>query len=383
MIREALAQPTVDTLDLPDSCFEPVPNAALGDPPPKTKPIGFFMDAFIRLRRNRLSMISFWMIVSVVALSIAAPLFSGHTYYGQNPELRDLPPRMPGLERLGVADGTRVLTNRRKASVENAALYPPGSVLELRNERVVNGVPVVDAVVDMYALNGAKDTYFWFGSDYLGRDLLTRLFWGARISLVIAFFAVMTNIVIGLIYGSIAGYYGGTVDMLMMRFAEILSGIPYLVVVMMFILLFGTGMFSIIFALTITGWIGTAQLIRAQFYRFKGREYVLAAKTLGVRDRTLIFRHILPNSLGPIITRAMIAIPGVIFSEAFLAFIGLGLQAPKPSIGILLSDGQKVLLQYPYQTFFPAVLISVLMISFNLFANGLRDALDPTKRGEE
>jgi oligopeptide transport system permease protein len=152
---------------------------------------------------------------------------------------------------------------------------------------------------------------------------------------------------------------------------------------MMFILLFGTGIISIILALTITGWIGTARLIRAQFYRFKGREYVLAARTLGVPDRTLIFRHILPNSIGPIITRAMISIPGAIFSEAFLAFIGLGLQAPKPSIGVLLSDGQKVLLQYPYQTLFPALLISLLMISFNLFSNGLRDALDPTQRGGE
>jgi oligopeptide transport system permease protein len=200
---------------------------------------------------------------------------------------------------------------------------------------------------------------------------------------LIAFLAVLTNVFIGIVYGSIAGYYGGKTDMLMMRFAEILSGIPYLVMTMMFILLFGTGIISIILALTITGWIGTARLIRAQFYRFKGREYVLAARTLGVPDRTLIFRHILPNSIGPIITRAMISIPGAIFSEAFLAFIGLGLQAPKPSIGVLLSDGQKVLLQYPYQTLFPALLISLLMISFNLFSNGLRDALDPTQRGGE
>jgi len=141
-------------------------------------------------------------------------------------------------------------------------------------------------------------------------------------------------------------------------------------------------MVSIVLALTVTGWIGTSRLVRAQFYRFKGREYVLAARTLGVKDRALIFRHILPNAIGPIITRAMISIPGAIFSESFLAYIGLGIKPPNPSIGILLSDGQKVLLQYPYQTVFPAVLISLLMVSFNLFANGLRDALDPTQRGE-
>ncbi len=372
-----------EVLNLPDNLFEPVPPSQIGDETFETKPIGFLKDAFIRFTKNRVSVLSSWCIVVIILLSIIAPYFTPYTYVQQNVELRDMPPRIPVLEKYGIADGTRLLTNRRKASVMDPAIYKPESILEMRNERDVNGVAVVDVLVDFYAYKGAKDTYYWFGSDYLGRDLFTRLFWGSRISLLIAFFAVITNVIIGIVYGAIAGYYGGTVDMLLMRFAEILSGIPYLVVVTMFILLFGTGMFSIIFALTVTGWIGTARLIRAQFYRFKGREYVLAAQTLGVPDRALIFRHILPNSMGPIITRTMVAIPGAIFSESFLAFIGLGLQAPNPSIGVMLSDGQKVLLQYPYQTLFPALLISVLMISFNLFANGLRDALDPTQRGEE
>lgn len=372
-----------EILNLPDHLFERVPESEIGDETFETKPIGFFMDAFIRFTKNRVSVLSFWLIVVVIVLSFIAPYFNDYTYVQQNVALRDMPPRIQVLEKYGIADGTRLLSNRRKVSVLDPAIYAPESIKEIRSERVVNGVEVVDVLVDFYAYKGAKDTYYWFGSDYLGRDLFTRLFWGSRVSLLIAFFAVITNVIIGVIYGAIAGYYGGTADMLMMRFAEILSGIPYLVVVMMFILLFGTGMFSIIFALTVTGWIGTARLIRAQFYRFKGREYVLAARTLGVPDKALIFRHILPNSIGPIITRAMIAIPGAIFSESFLAFIGLGLQAPNPSIGVMLSDGQKVLLQYPYQTLFPALLISVLMISFNLFANGLRDALDPTQRGEE
>lgn len=372
-----------DILNLPDSGFVLVADSQFSDGALPTTPIGFFKDAFIRFTKNKVSVFSFWMIMTIIVLSLIAPSFNSYTYIKQHVELRNMPPRIPVLERFGIADGTRLLSNRRKVNIENPDRFPPESVLEVSNLRVVNGIEVVDAVVDMYAYYGAKDVYFWFGSDYLGRDLFTRLFWGARISLLIAFFAVLTNIIIGTIYGAISGYYGGAIDNVMMRITEILAGIPYLVVVMLFILLFGTGMFSIIFALTVTGWIGTARLIRAQFYRFKGREYVLAARTLGVPDRTLIFRHILPNSIGPIITRAMIAIPGAIFSESFLAFIGLGLQAPRPSIGILLSDAQKVLLQYPYQTLFPALLISVLMISFNLFANGLRDALDPTKRGEE
>ena len=365
--------------DLPESYFELVAKPHIGDETFKTQPIGFYKDALIRFTKNRVSVLSFWMIVGIIFLSIVAPYFNEYTFVQQHIGLRDMPPRIPFLEKHGIAAGNRLLTNRRLSSISE---YPQEAIIEIHNERVVNGIAIADVLVDFYALRGAKDMYFWFGSDYLGRDLFTRLFWGSRISLLIAFVAVITNVFIGVVYGSIAGYYGGRTDMLMMRFAEILSGIPYLVVVMLFILLFGTGMGSIIFALTVTGWIGSARLIRAQFYRFKGREYVLAARTLGVPDKKLMFRHILPNSIGPIITRAMISIPGAIFSEAFLAFIGLGLQAPNPSIGVLLADGQKVLLQYPYQVLFPAVLISVLMVSFNLFANGLRDALDPTQRGE-
>ena len=212
---------------------------------------------------------------------------------------------------------------------------------------------------------------------------MTRHFRGALISLLIALFSVGTNLIIGIIYGSVAGYYGGKIDMILTHVAEILDGLPYIVVTILFMLLFGSGMFSIILALTVTGWIGTARLTRAQFYRFKGREYVLSARTLGIPDYRLIFRHILPNTVGPLITRAMIAVPGAIFSESFLAYIGLGIKPPEPSIGILLSTGQGVLLQYPYQTFFPAVLISVLMIAFNMLSNGLRDAMDPNHRGEE
>ena len=169
--------------------------------------------------------------------------------------------------------------------------------------------------------------------------------------------------------------------MVMMRFAEIVQAFPDIVVMTLFIMYFGNGLLAIIMALVVRDWVGTATLIRAQFYRFKDSEYVLAARTLGTKDAVLIFRHILPNAIGPIVTRTMIAIPSAIFAESFLAYIGLRIRAPEASLGVLLSHAQTVLLQYPYQTVFPAVLISVLMRSFNLFGNGLRDAFDPTQRG--
>ena len=239
-----------------------------------------------------------------------------------------------------------------------------------------------DIKVDYYKYCGLEDgTYFWMGTDYLGRDLWVRMWRGARVSLAIAFISVICNVFIGIVYGSIAGYYGGKIDMVMMRITEIIGAFPEIVVVTLFILFFGTGMLSIILCLVVQNWIGTARMIRSQFYRYKGSEYVLAARTLGVKDMALIFRHILPNSIGPIITRAMIAIPGAIFTESFLAYIGLGIRAPESSIGVLLSQGQKIMQQYPNQVFFPAVGISLLMIAFNMLSNGLRDAFDPTQRG--
>ncbi|MBR1685156.1 MAG: ABC transporter permease [Clostridia bacterium] len=373
-----------DIANLPEEDFSLQVREHTLDEIGKSSSAGFYRDALRRLRQSRASIISFWIILVIIVLAIVVPNFTGYTYTQQNVSGKNLPPRIPYLEKLGIADGTMVLTNRKKSSLDNTKRFPEGSVLEIVREYTANNTDVVDVKVDYYIYNGVSPTeYHWFGTDYLGRDIMTRLFMGTRISLLIAFISVITNVIIGVIYGSVAGYYGGKVDMVLTHFAEVLDGLPYIVVTILFMLLFGSGMFSIILALTVTGWIGTARLIRAQFYRFKGREYVLAARTLGVPDRQLIFRHILPNTVGPLITRAMIAIPGAIFSESFLAYIGLGIKPPEPSIGVLLSVGQSVLLQYPTQTLFPALLISVLMIAFNLFSNGLRDAMDPTLRGEE
>ncbi len=370
--------------NLPASAFESLHQEDIKDEKFQTKPIGFFKDAMIRLSKDAVSMISLTMILLIVILSLLIPNITGYTYTQQNVAQTNMPPKIPGLEKLGIADGTYVLKDRRKDKLDDTDRYPEGSVLETLNEHEVNGVIMCDVKVDYYAFCGAPaDEYHWLGTDALGRDLMTRLFRGARISLLIAVITVFTNVFIGVVYGAVSAYYGGKVDIFMTHLAEVMDGMPYVVVTILFMLVLGAGIFSIILAMTVTGWIGTSRLIRAQFYRFKGREYVLAARTLGVPDRILIFRHILPNCVGPLITRSMIAIPGAIFSESFLAYIGLGIAPPNPSIGILLSDGQKVLLQYPYQTVFPAILISVLMIAFNLFSDGLRDALDPTKRGEE
>ena len=346
------------------------------------KAIGFFKDAMMRFCRSKVSIIAFVGIIVNLCMAIVMPMTSRWGYNDQDLNRINLPLKMPGLENVGILDGTRWLTKRRVDSLNDTTRYPEGCILKVINHRNVQGVEMCDIKVDYYKYSGLEDgTYFWMGTDYLGRDLWVRMWRGARVSLAIAFISVICNVFIGIVYGSIAGYYGGKIDMIMMRLTEIIGSFPEIVVVTLFILFFGTGILSIILCLVVQNWTGTARMIRSQFYRYKGSEYVLAARTLGVKDMALIFRHILPNSIGPIIPRAMIAIPGAIFTESFLAYIGLGIRAPESSIGVLLSQGQKVMPQYPNQVFFPAIVISILMIAFNMLSNGLRDAFDPTQRG--
>lgn len=234
-----------------------------------------------------------------------------------------------------------------------------------------------------YGFKSSESIYFLFGTDQLGRDMWSRVWSGTRVSLLIGLFVALVTITVGVIYGSISGYYGGTIDLVMQRFAEILSGIPWIAIMTLVVLYLGANLFSIALALVLTSWIGTSNMVRSQFYRYKGREYVLAARTLGAKDRRLIFKHILPNALGPIVTSSVLIIPSAIFSESMISYLGLGI-SKGVSIGKLLADGQAVgITTYPYLTIFPAITISLLMISFNLFGNGLRDALNPSLRGVE
>ena len=349
----------------------------------KTISRGFFADALFRLRKNKAAILAFWILVFLVFMAIAGPSMSGYTYREQNPDFTNMPPRVPYLEKLGIFDGSHVLAKRRLDTLDDPEKFPEGCIIGYSNQQEVRGVTLVDVEVNYYKYIGAEDQYFWFGTDNLGRDIWTRLWRGARISLIIAAVSTLSDVIIGIVYGAIAGYYGGKIDFYMMRFTEILNAFPRVVICTLFIMVFGSNMFSMILALCVRGWVGTARMIRAQFLRYRGREYVMAAETMGVPDRALIFRHILPNSIGPLITRTMVNLPSAIFTESFLAFIGLGLAPPEPSIGTMLSAGQKVLMQYPYQTLFPALVISALMISFQLLGNGLRSALDPTQRGHE
>jgi ABC-type dipeptide/oligopeptide/nickel transport system permease subunit len=232
-----------------------------------------------------------------------------------------------------------------------------------------------------YKLHGYSSMpYFIFGTDASGFDYFKYLFSGLRTSLMLGVLCAAINITVGLIWGAISGYFGGWVDMLMERFTEILGGVPWLVMMTLCIVLLGQTFWVFLLALCLTGWMGVAGMTRSQFYRYKGREYVLASRTLGASDTRLIFKHILPNAVGPIVTGSVLLIPSVIFDEASVSFLGLGLKGFK-SFGVALSDAQKVMSTAPYMIVCGSIIVSLLMICFNLFGNGLRDAFNPSLKG--
>lgn len=229
---------------------------------------------------------------------------------------------------------------------------------------------------------------FLFGTNNYGQDILTRLARAARFSILLALGVSSINMFIGAIYGAIEGYYGGAVDLIMERIADVLSYVPFIVVSTLFQLHLSrkVGVVpALLFAFILTGWLGMAGRVRMQFYRYKNQEYILAARTLGASDARLMFKHIFPNALGTLITSCALMIPSVVYSESNLSYLGIiNLDsATLSSIGSMLSAGQPMLASYPHMILFPAILISLMMISFNLFGNGLRDAFNPSLRGTE
>ncbi|MCG8513015.1 MAG: ABC transporter permease [Halanaerobiales bacterium] len=221
----------------------------------------------------------------------------------------------------------------------------------------------------------------WFGTDRLGRDLWVRNWMGARISLSIGFIATIINAFIGAVLGSISGYYGGKLDLILMRIIDVLYGIPYIIVAILVMVVLGAGIKSLIIALVIIGWIGSTRFARGQVLQLKEQDFVASAKVLGSSDFKIIFKHILPNMIGLLVTNLTMAVPRLIFAEAFLSYIGIGIKPPECSWGSLAKAGAEVFRVYPYQMFIPAFFVSTTMLALNLLGDGLRDALDPKFRG--
>lgn len=309
----------------------------------------FWADAWHRLTENKTAVASLVILVVIVVIAVFAPVLAPHDPLAQNPRVANLPPKIPGLENFSWFNGEAI--NR-------------GGVLYDAYERAGLGA----------------DVYYYMGTDALGRDLLSRIMYGTRISLIIAFVAAVINLLIGVSYGLISGWKGGKVDQWMQRLLEVISGIPNLVIVVLMLLVLEPGLMSIIITVALTSWVSMSRVVRAQTIRLKQQEYVLAARVLGQSTTQILMNHILPNVLALIVIQIMFALPSAIFFEAFLSFIGIGIPAPSASLGSLVNEGYKTFRFLPHLMWYPAGVISILMLAFNLLADGLRDALDSKLR---
>lgn len=312
----------------------------------------YWQDMITRFAQNKGAIIGMICIIFIIVMAVIGPKISGHTYSSQVIQHQNLPPRVESLEKLGIFDGTEKMHTSTGVVKENKYVSPDKET-------------------------GFEKVYYWFGTDVLGRDIFTRTWVGTRISLYIALVAVIVDMCFGMVYGLISGFFGGKIDMFMQRFSEVLNGIPTLVIVTLLILVLRPGLATITLTIALTGWIGMSKIARAQVLKLKEQEFILASRTLGAKDFFIIFKEILPNIFGQIIIMSMFSIPNAIFTEAFLAFIGLGVPQPLASLGSLISDSFKSFTTHPYMIVFPVLVLAVIMLSFNMVADGLRDAFDP------
>ena len=362
----------------------------------------FWQDVRSRLWQNRPAMFSLAFIILLVAAAIFGPMMSRHTYFDQDLKLSNIPPilQLYEVQNEGQAATYFFLNSGNFKLYETTEGGELKSILRAKRKDLINKrhiyefgdkrifvdystlpariVGADENVIDAYGTKWNKT--YWFGTDSLGRDVLVRQLYGARISLTVAFIATLVNFFIGIFYGGVAGYFGGNVDNIMMRIVEVIATIPLTLYVILMMVVLQSGFISIIVAIGTVFWVDMARIVRGQMLTLKNQDYVDAAKTMGASTWHILTRHLLPNSIGPILVTLTLLIPSAIFIESFMSFIGLGVSVPMASWGTLTSEAVETLRSYPYQLFFPAAAISLTMFAFNFLGDGLRDALDPRLR---
>ena len=356
----------------------------------------FMGDVWYRFRHKPTAFVGLVLVLLLLLFCLAGPALTPYSYSEQNNKMASIPPVMTVYP--GPAEGSYIyitqgmklievdeqgnLIRQLKKKKDDASLKrtsftwdddtlvwldysaTPNTILDQDGNRIEQGV------------TKWNHTYL-LGTDQLGRDILTRLMYGTRISLLVAFIAAIVNMVIGILYGGISGYLGGRTDAVMMRIVDIISTIPLTLYVILIKMCLDDGLLSIIIALSSVYWVDMARVVRGEMLSLKNQEFVMAARTIGSSTRTILMKHLIPNAMGPILVTVTMLIPSAIFMEAFMSFIGIGISPPMASLGTMCNDATETLRTNPYQLFLPALVICVIMFAFNFVGDGLRDALDP------
>jgi len=360
------------------------------------KSMPYWHEVWHRLIKNKLALLGIITIVLLFLIAIFVPFLVDYDYSDDNLDRVNIPPVMEILED---SEGNKYFINKdyRVYAIENGRI---SKQLQVKKEDFMKSLTYYGENMNIIMDYSNKENIkyldkqgnelveagkIWnkdniLGTDIFGRDLFIRLVYGARISLLVAVVATIVNLFIGTIYGGISGYIGGRLDNLMMRLVDIIHTIPLTLYVILIMVVVGAGINSIIIALSSVYWVGMARLVRGQVMSIKQQEFVMAAMTMGTRKKDILMKHLLPNSIGPIIVSMTMLIPKAIFVEAFLSYIGLGVPRPMASWGTLSNDAVQTLNMYPYQLIAPAIAISVTMFAFNFLGDGLRDAIDPRLR---
>ncbi len=342
------------------------------------KGVSLWLDAWRRLRKNRMAVAGLFLFGLYALIALLAPILPIYSYKHQVLEHQYLPPSLTKTagQLLYEKQEKALLATAKAAGAAGLSEEAQRELVALR-ERLANEIRTFDGVEVR-----VNEKRYLLGTDSLGRDLLARIVYGSRVSMAIGIVGTLTAVLIGLLIGSLAGFIGGAFDYLAMRFVDVMYGLPYMMLVIIFMAVFGRHVLNLFLCLALVSWLTTSRVVRGQIMSLKNAEFVQAARVVGAGTGRIIFRHLMPNILGVVVVFTTLQIPTFILLESFLSFIGLGVQAPMPSWGTLVRDGVDGMDDYPWMLFFPALMMTIFLFSMNFLGDGLRDALDPQSKNK-
>ncbi len=342
------------------------------------KGVSLWQDALKRLKKNRMAMFGLYIIIFYALISLMAPILPIYSYKQQVLNHQYLPPSFKTagqllyekksyfLHAMAAKEGRTVLNSKEKKQLSDLK-----QSLAVEKKKLFNGKTVL-----------VNQRHYLLGTDSLGRDLLARIIYGGQVSMMIGLIGALTSMFIGVVLGALSGYIGGRFDTLLMRFVDIMYSLPYLLLVIIFMAIFGRNIANLFFALAIVSWLTVARVVRGQVLSLKNSEFIEAARASGAGTGRIVFRHLIPNTSGVIIVYTTLTVPSFIMLEAFLSFLGLGVQAPFASWGVLIQNGVYAMTTYPWLLWFPAIAMTLFLFSMNFLGDGLRDALDPQSKNK-